>query len=188
MNKKLKNILAPYYGGLVMWITNVFVTNFPSVHLRIWFLKLMGMKMRGDVKLYAGVHIRAPKNIIIDSGVSIGPKVLLDGREGLTIGKSAVIAYEAVIWTLNHDYNDLSFCGKGAPVKIGAYSWICSRAIILPGISIGEGAIVASGAIVTHDVEPYTVVAGIPAKVIGKREKKEYCYGYGLTSQKSHFY
>lgn len=61
---------------------------------------------------YEDYHIRNPKGITIEDGVSIGPKVLLDGRKGLHIGKSAVIAYEAVIWTLNHDYNDNNFCAK----------------------------------------------------------------------------
>jgi maltose O-acetyltransferase len=87
---------------------------------------------------------------------------------------------------LNHDYNDIHFCGKGAPVEIGKYAWICSRAIILPGITIGEGAVVASGAIVTKDVAPYTVVGGIPAKRIGNREKKLYNYGYTTENNYSH--
>lgn len=110
--------------------------------------------------------------MIIEDGVSIGPNVLLDARCGLRIRKNSVIAYEAIIWTLNHDYNDDYFCGKGGPVEIGEYVWICSRAIILPGVKIGNGAVVASGAIVTKDVEPYTIVAGVPAKEISKREKK----------------
>ncbi len=103
----------------------------------------------------------------------------------MEIGENAVIAYEAIIWTLNHDYNDIHFCGKGAPVKIGAYAWICSRSIILPGVCVGEGAVVASGAVVTKDVPPYTVVAGIPAKVIGYREKKNYAYGYKVKHLES---
>lgn len=103
---------------------------------------------------------------------------MLDGRKGLKIGRSVVIAYEAIIWTLNHDYNDVHFCGKGASVEIDDYAWICSRSMILPGIKIGKGAVVASGAIVTKDVPPYSIVAGIPAKVIGKRMEKAYDYGY----------
>ena len=64
------------------------------------------------------------------------------------------------------------FCGKGALTEIGEYAWICSRSIILPGVKVGEGAVVASGAVVTKDVPPYTIVGGVPAKVIGKRERK----------------
>jgi maltose O-acetyltransferase len=146
----------------------------------------MGVKMTKNVRFYSGFSVRNPKDLVIEDGVSIGPKVLLDARSGLTIHKNAVIAYEAIIWTLNHDYNDIHFRGKGAPVDIGAFSWICSRSIILPGVRVGEGAIVASGAIVTKDVEPYSIVGGVPAKVIGYREKKEYDYGYSSSNDYNH--
>lgn len=106
--------------------------------------------------------MRNPKGLIIEDGVNIGPKCLLDARKGLIIRKNAVIAYEAVIWSLNHDYNDKYFCGKGALTEIGEYAWICSRSIILPGVKVGEGAVVASGAVVTKDVPPYTIVGGVP--------------------------
>lgn len=168
------------------WFTNNFLTHIPSKHLRNWGLKLQGMHL-GDSRIYAGFHIREPHKVTIEDGVSIGPHVLLDGRSGLTICKSAVIGYGAIIWTLNHDYNDISFKGKGAPVVIGPYSWICSNSIILPGVTIGEGAVVASGAIVTKDVPPYTVVGGMPAKVIKTRDRKEYKYGYSSSIDHSHF-
>ena len=119
-------------------------------------------------------------------GCSIGTRVLLDGRLGLEVGKSVTFGYECIIWTMNHDYNDLNFIVKGGPVKIGDYAWICSRSIVLPGITIGEGAVVASGAIVTKDVPPYSIVAGIPAKVVGQREKKKYEYGYNASNDYMH--
>ncbi|MBC2722396.1 MAG: hypothetical protein HGJ97_06900 [Desulfosporosinus sp.] len=64
-------------------------------------------------------------------------------------------------------YYDVNFKSVGAPVTIDHHSWICSRAIMLPGINIGAYAVVASGAVVTKDVPPYAVVGGVPAKVIG---------------------
>ena len=184
---KYRQIKARYKPGFEWWFTNSFLYNFPSKRFRNKCLRKMGMKMDNDVRLYAGFHIREPKGIIIEKGVSIGPKVLLDGRRGLTIKESAVIGYGAIIWTLNHDYNDISFCGKGAPVTIGKYAWVCSNSIILPGITIGEGAVVASGAVVTRDVPPYIVVGGIPARVIGKREEKNYNYGYSSELDMFHF-
>lgn len=175
-------------SGVLMWITNVLISYFPSKHIRKWFLTGIGVRMSGPVRFYPGFHIRAPKGIHIGAHVSIGPRVLLDGRMGLEIGNSAVIAYDAIIWTLNHDYNDLYFKGKGAPVKIGDYAWICSRSVILPGINVGEGAVVATGAVVTKDVPPYAIVGGVPAKIIGYREKKEYKYGYRPAQEGLHVY
>ena len=74
---------------------------------------MLGMKMSRDVRFYQGFHIRNANGIEIGDGTSIGPKVLLDGRKGLKIGKSVTIAYEAIIWTLNHDYNDAHFIARG---------------------------------------------------------------------------
>jgi len=184
----IKKHLKGCRQGIVWWLSTVLIPSLPSKNLRYYGYKFLGMQLADNVKFYAGTHVRNCRGISIEDGVNIGPKVLLDGRMGLHIGKCAVIAYEAIIWTLNHDYNDENFKGKGAPVEIGAYSWICSRSIILPGLTIGEGAVVASGAIVTKDVPPYSIVAGIPAKIIGKRERKEWVYGYRKSKDFDHFY
>ena len=184
---KFRYLKAKYKPGWEWWYINSFLTSFPSKRFRNYILKRYGMSFEGDARLYSGFHIRNPRGIVVGDGVSIGPRVLLDGRMGLTIKSGAVIGYGAIIWTLNHDYNDIEFKGKGAPVVIGEHAWICSNSIILPGITIGEGAVVASGAIVTHNVEPYTVVGGIPAKKIGEREKKAYNYGYKSSEDCLHF-
>jgi acetyltransferase-like isoleucine patch superfamily enzyme len=90
---------------------------------------------------------------------------------GLTIGSNVNISNEVMIWTLHHDYNDADFASTGQAVIIEDYVWLCSRSIILPGVTIGKGAVVAAGAVVTKNVEPYTVVGGIPAKQIAKRNE-----------------
>lgn len=182
INKNLRGLKA----GAIWWFTNSLLASMPSKHLRWFGLKIVGMNIGKNVRFYQGFHIRNPKGIIINDGVSVGPRVLLDGRCGIRIGIGATLAYDCIIWSLNHDYNDAFFCGKGAPVEIGSYAWICSRAIVLPGVKVGEGAVVASGAVVTHNVEPYTVVGGIPARVISRRNKIEYKYGYSSNNDFSH--
>ena len=169
------------------YLTTEFIPHLPSQHIRNWSMRFLGAKITKNVKFYSGFSIRNPKGLVIEDGVNIGPGVLLDARMGLTIHKNATIAYQAIIWSLNHDYNDVHFCGKGGHTVIGSYAWICSRSIIMPGITIGEGAVVASGAIVTKDVPPYTVVAGVPAKVIAYRDKQSYDYGYEAKNDYSHF-
>lgn len=180
----LKGIIV----GIVSTLSERIIPSLPSRHLRNWFIRLCGVRAGENVKFYPNFSVRNPRGLEIEEGVSIGPNVLLDARKGLKICKSAVIAYEAIIWSLNHDYDDVYFSGKGSKTEIGAYSWICSRAIILPGIKVGEGAIVASGAVVTKDVPPYTIVGGVPAKEIGKREMKEYKYSYESSQDRIHFY
>lgn len=186
ISKIKRNITGALYG-LEWRFTNHVIPNLPSKTLRNMGLRIMGVRMSKDVMLYSGISVRNPKGLTIEDGVSIGPKVLLDARMGLTIRKNAVIAYDAIIWTLNHDYNDVYFSGKGASVEIGPYAWVCCRSIILPGIRIGEGSVVASGAVVTKDVEPYTIVGGVPAKKIGERKRQRYNYGYQAKSDSSHF-
>jgi acetyltransferase-like isoleucine patch superfamily enzyme len=119
--------------------------------------------------IYGGCEIRMPQKISVGAYSSIGHRCVLDGRSGLTIGSSVNISTEVMIWTLQHDYNDPKFTLEGGEVKVGDYAWLSARSIILPGVSIGRGAVVAAGAVVTKDVAAHTVVGGIPAKKIGER-------------------
>lgn len=173
-------------AGFLYYVLNYLVSFFPSTRIRRICFRLFGLHAKKNVHFRLGVQMRNPKGIYIENGVSIGPRVLLDGRCGLRIGENAVIAYDSVIWTLHHDYNSINFENKGGPVSIGKFCWICSKSIILPGVSIGDGAVVASGAVVTKDVSPYTIVGGVPAKVIGKREKKDFLYGYDCKKSTGH--
>lgn len=175
MKKYLKKAYGRWKVSLQWWFINTFISRFPSRHIRTFFLKVSGAKL-GNISMFGGFEIRNPAGLIIEDGCSIGPRVLLDGRKGLHIKKNVTIACEAILWTLHHDYNDLNFKAVGDKVVIEEYAWICSRVVILPGVTIGKGAVVATGSVVTKDVAPFTIVGGIPAKQIGKREEKEYHY------------
>jgi acetyltransferase-like isoleucine patch superfamily enzyme len=128
------------------------------------------MKIK-DAIIYGGFHIREPSKISIGKGTIIGHGTTLDGRNGIIIGENVNFSSEVMVWTMQHDYNHPSFPPVGGEVVIHDYAWISVRAIILPNVTIGEGAVVAAGAVVTKDVEPYTVVGGIPAKKIALRNK-----------------
>lgn len=183
MNTILTNILRRLISikySFIWFLSEFFVGYIPLRCLRTVCLRIMGIKLGKSCHLYLRTRYRACKSIKIGDYSVVGPEVLLDGRNGLTIGKSVVIAYRTTIFTEHHDYNSPTFDCVGKPVTIDDYAWICSNTIILPGVNIGEGAVVAAGAIVTHDVEPYSVVAGIPAKKIGERNKTELNYKPGL--------
>jgi maltose O-acetyltransferase len=97
---------------------------------------------------------------------------LLDGRRyAIRTGNDVSIGPEAAILTLGHDPQSSDFADSGGDVLIGDRAWVCYRAIILPGVCIGEGAVVGAGAVVSRDVEPYSIVAGSPARVVGRRTK-----------------
>lgn len=156
---------------------NKIIPRIPSRHVRYFILrKVYGAVIGKEVHIYNNIEYRNPKKLVIKGNNSIGNHVLLDARKGLIIEKGVVIASHVLIWTLHHDYNSSDFRPVGAPVEIGEYAWICSRAIILPGVKIGKGAVVASGAVVTKDVEPFNIVGGVPAKKIGMRKEMDYEY------------
>jgi maltose O-acetyltransferase len=83
------------------------------------------------------------------------------------------------IFSLEHDPQSLTFANRGAPVNIADYVFIGARAIILPGVTIDEGAVIAAGAVVTKDVPAYSIVGGVPAQLIGERRHDlEYTLNY----------
>jgi maltose O-acetyltransferase len=97
---------------------------------------------------------------------------LFDGRAfEIRTGSDVSIGPEAAVLTLGHDPQSAEFADKGGPVEIGDRVWIAYRAIVLPAVKIGEGAVVAAGAVVTRDVEPFTIVAGVPARKVGERNR-----------------
>ena len=171
MNKHLHN-----WHSSLEWLFIAILKHIPSRRLRLSLLRKRGAQIAKHVSMFGSVEVRNPRGLCIAEGCSIGPKVLLDARKGLEIHENVTIAYDAIIWTLHHDMNAPDFHTCGAKTVIDKYAWICSRAILLPGIHIGEGAVVASGAVVTKDVEPYAVVGGIPAKKIGEREPIVFSY------------
>jgi acetyltransferase-like isoleucine patch superfamily enzyme len=135
------------------------------------YTKYFGISIGENSVIYNSCHIRSPRNITIGEDTSIGDRCILDGRFGLTIGNSVNLSTGAWIWTLQHDPNDPEFGVKGGHVVIEDYVWISSRTSILPGVTIGRGAIVATGAVVTKSVEPFAIVGGVPAQKIGERHQ-----------------
>jgi acetyltransferase-like isoleucine patch superfamily enzyme len=134
-------------------------------------MALRGLHARIDrsAVLYSGSTYLYPWLLTIGHQTNIGYRVHLDARGGLTIGSNCNISSESAIWTQEHDVQSPDFVTTSSSVCIEDRVWVCFRAIIMPGVTLGEGCVVASGAIVTKDVAPFTIVAGIPAREIGRR-------------------
>ena len=119
-------------------------------------------------------HADFGKNIYVGKLVFINAGCSFQDQGGITIGDGCLLGHNTVIATLNHDENPAKRNNLfPAPVVIGNRVWIGSNATILPGVTIGDNAIVAAGAVVTKDVPPDTVVAGVPAKILRKIRGKE---------------
>ena len=157
-----------------------FVSHFvPSHIIRKYIFTLMGVKIGIGSTIHMGCKIYEPKNITIGNDTIIGDSAFLDGRDKLSIGNHVDIASEVMIYNSEHDINDQEFKANTSAVTIEDYVFVGPRAIILPGVKIGKGAIVAAGCVVTKDVPEYAIFAGVPGKVIGERKNKnpEYILG-----------
>lgn len=120
-----------------------------------------------------------PSSVTIGANSVINRQVLLDGRYPLTIGYNVSVSEEVMFLTLEHDPDSRTFANRGAPIVVQDRAFLGTRALILPGVTIGEGAVVAAGAVVTHDVEPYAIVAGVPARFLRHRPQNlEYELNY----------
>jgi acetyltransferase-like isoleucine patch superfamily enzyme len=130
----------------------------------------MNYQIGVDSSVHMGVFVTG-SFIALGNNVVLNRKIYLDGRIGIKINNNVSISPEVYIVSMEHEPNDPSFGTRGGEVIIDDYVWIGARAMILPGVRIGEGAVVAACAVVTKDVEPYQIVAGIPARSIGQRSK-----------------
>lgn len=140
---------------------------------RVFLLSIFGMQHKGHICVYPTSKIWAPWNVEMGSWVAIDDEVNLYSADKIMIGTKVAISREAFICTASHDITKPNRPLVTAPITICDGVWIGARAIILPGVTIGEGAVVATGAVVTKDVEPWTVVGGNPAKFIKKRVLKD---------------
>ncbi len=125
-----------------------------------------------DVSLERGVRVTEKGGVSVGGGTNINTGVVLDGRGGLEIGSKVNISPEALILTAEHDPRSPDFAGLRSGVVIGDRAWIAARAMILPGSRVGEGAVVGAGAVVRGEVEPWSIVAGNPARKVGERPKE----------------
>lgn len=140
---------------------------------RLFLLRSFGMKAGGSVYIQPTAKIWAPWNLCLASNIAIDDSANLYSVDTITIGTKVAISREAFLCTASHDVGIPSRPLITAPIKICDGVWIGARAIIMPGVTIGEGAVVAAGAVVTRDVAPWTIVGGCPAKFIKKRMFKE---------------
>lgn len=159
------------------------VVGFIPLHfVRRFFYRLTGVKIGSGSAIHTGARFYNPENISIGQDSIIGEGVVLDGRDKLQIGNHVDIATEVMIYNAQHDIEDPDFSALSEPVTIEDYVFIGPRSIILPGVTIGKGAIIAAGSVVTKDVNQYEVVGGVPAKVIKERNLKDLRYKLGRAA------
>jgi acetyltransferase-like isoleucine patch superfamily enzyme len=166
---------------ILNYATNHVVAHVPSFTLRhLWYRRVLGIQLGQNAGVHMGAYVWffGPREIRrigvrIGRNTRIGRNCTIDARSPLTIGDNVALSPEVMILAGTHDVNDPEFADSEVgpwAVTIEDRVWIGTRAMIMPGVTVGRGAVVAAGSIVTKDVPPLTIVAGVPAKPIGMRE------------------
>ena len=165
-----------FYKALNYWFVNHGVANCPFESIRhSLYKKLLKIRIGADTHLSMNIFITGFHDkckIEIGNNCVINRRCYLDGRMGVVIGNNVNVSFGTVLLTLQHNPHCPNFSCSGGPIVIKDNVWIGVNAIILPGVCLGEGAVIGAGAVVTKDVPPYTIVGGVPAKKIGDREKE----------------
>lgn len=158
---------------------NMIINKIPSRHIRKWFYQALGAKIGKKTFPCRRVEILLPKGLVLKERVAVGWFAELDARGGILVDHDTNISSHVKLITGSHDIDDSDYTADFQPIKVGHHCWIGTGAIILQGVTIGDGAVVAAGAVVTKDVPPYTVVGGVPAKTIRSRTVTD---GYQIGS------
>lgn len=165
--------LKPFVSLFVKYfILNDVVNRIPCHDLRLLYCKLMGAQIGKGSRYDLHCYLRGLEHLSIGNYSHINRGCLIDARGGISIGSSVSVSFGVNIISDSHDLQSPIFELKRGPIVIGDYAWIGPNSIILKNVHIGKGAVVAAGAVVTKDVPPYSVVGGVPAKIIGSRVKE----------------
>jgi acetyltransferase-like isoleucine patch superfamily enzyme len=169
MSNLLTRLKRGFGPAIVFWLGNHLFMNWMPYRIRHWYFKTFcNLRLGIDSSICMGCFITG-YHIEIGNNTVINRFSYLDGRVPLIIGNNVNISHYTLIQTLTHDPQSVDFVCQEKPVEIKDHAWIGARALICPGVTIGEGAIVAAGAVVTKNVAPYTIVGGNPARFIKNR-------------------
>ncbi len=131
----------------------------------------MGYQIGPESSILTDFKVSTTGNLTIGPNTVINNSCRFDNRFPIKIGRNVSITYGTHIYTKGHDVDDPQFKTKGGGVTIEDYVWICGNAIILPGVRLGKGCVILSGAVVSKDVGEFQVVGGNPATLVRERTR-----------------
>jgi putative colanic acid biosynthesis acetyltransferase WcaF len=142
---------------------------------RSFLLRCFGATLGSDCHFYPKSKVWAPWNLICADQVTAGDGAEIYNPAPVTFGSHAIVSQDAYICAATHDYDDAAFPLVAYSMSVGAYAWICARASLAPGVTMGEGAVLGLGSVATRNLEAWTVYAGVPA--IKVKERKRFSTG-----------
>lgn len=153
-----------------LYICNHIVGSIPSHTIRLWYYKrIMNFKIGKGSTIFMNCKFDCAGGFILGDNSVINANCRLDSRGGLKIGNNVSISENVILLTADHDMDSSNFSGRNGTVLINDYVWLGTNSMVLMGVTVNIGAVIAAGAVVHKDVESYNVVGGIPAKFIRTR-------------------
>ena len=169
-SKSLRNRAGRFLWGIA-WLLLVRPTPRPMHRWRAFVLRRFGARLGPNCRIYAGARIWAPWNLVCEDAVAVADGAVLYNAAPMHLGSHAIVSQDAYLCGATHDYDDPAFPMVDKPITLGRYAWIASRAVVGPGVQVGDGAVLGLCSLATRDLQPWTVYAGMPAKAIKTRRK-----------------
>lgn len=138
---------------------------------RALLLRMFGAKLGAKCHIYSAARVWAPWNLRCEDRVTFADGAEIYNPSPVHFGSHAIVSQGAYICGATHIYNEPEFRLVSYEMRIGAYAWICARAMVTPRVNVGEGAVLGLGSVATKDLEPFGVYAGNPARLIKLRER-----------------
>lgn len=173
-------MIGKYFAVVTVEALSTIVFSIPRYRFANWLKsqylrRFFGAKIGRRCIFYSGIWIFTGRGLDLGDDVDLARGVLITTDGGVKIGDRTLVGYGTMILSRNHRVPEN--CGRifgagheSAPVSIGSDVWIGGGVLILPGVSIGDGCVIAAGSVVTKDIPPYSVAVGVPAKVLRMRE------------------
>jgi putative colanic acid biosynthesis acetyltransferase WcaF len=148
---------------------------------RAFLLRRFGAKLGPNVHICPRARIWAPWNLVCGNQATIADDAIVYNPERIELGSHAIVSQQAYLCGATHDYEDFRFPLIALPISVGDYAWVCARATVQPGVSVGEGAVLALGGVATQDLAPWTVYGGVPARKIKMRVHRQATSAYNAS-------
>ena len=155
----------------ICWVTLYRMSPRPLHTWRSFLLRGFGATMGPNCHFYPGSKVWAPWNLICADQVTAGDGAEIYNPAPITLGSHAILSQDAYVCAATHDYDDPAFPLIAYTMNIGAYAWVCARASVAPGVTVGDGAVLGLGSVATRNLEPWTVYAGTPAVKVKDRRQ-----------------
>lgn len=155
----------------VCWALLYRISPRPLHAWRVMLLRMFGAKMGRNCHFYPGARIWAPWNLVCADKVTAGEGAEIYNPAPMYFGANAIVSQGAYLCGATHDCDDPAFPLHAYSTSVGAYAWVCARAVVSPGVNLGEGAVLGLASVATRDLEPWTIYAGVPAVRVRERKR-----------------